>query len=73
MTLTIIGNEISLPESRMRTVVSLLEEMDVAQRFYANVELKGEILEREFFDSTPVAGGDVIEFVYFMGRGGRKC
>ena len=71
MTITINGKETSLPENRTRTIESLLEELDVAQRSYVTVELNGEILEREFFNSTAVGGGDVIEFLYFMGGGCR--
>ena len=73
MTITINGKETSLPESGTRTVESLLEELDVAQRTYVTVELNGEVLERESFISTSVNGGDVIEFLYFMGGGGRAC
>lgn len=71
MTITINGKEISLQKQGTRTVDSLLEELDVAQRGYVTVELNGEILERDSFVSTPVRGGDVLEFLYFMGGGSR--
>jgi len=71
MTITINGKETSLPENRSRTVESLLEELDVAQRSYVTVEFNGEILERELFNSTAVNSGDAIEFLYFMGGGCR--
>lgn len=73
MTITINGKETALPESRTRTVESLLEELDVAQRSYVTVELNGDVLERETFGNTAINGGDVIEFLYFMGGGGRTC
>lgn len=34
-----------------------------------SVELNGEILDREVFDTTIVKENDVIEFLYFMGGG----
>lgn len=71
MTITVNGKETSLQKQGARTVESLLEELDVAQRGYVTVELNGEILERESFVSTPVKGGDVLEFLYFMGGGSR--
>ena len=73
MTITINGKETPLQEQRTRTVESLLEELDVAQRSFVTVELNGEILERETFNTTAVNGGDVIEFLYFMGGGGGTC
>jgi len=69
MTITINGKETTLPEQLTRTVESLLEELDVAQRSYVTVELNGEVLERESFNGTAVRGGDVVEFLYFMGGG----
>ena len=69
MTITINGKETALAENPARTVESLLEELDVAQRQYVTVELNGEILERDAFGNTPVQGGDTLEFLYFMGGG----
>ena len=69
MVITINGKETQLPENPSRTIDSLLEELDVSQRLYVTVELNGEILERDAFGTTPVNGGDVIEFLYFMGGG----
>jgi sulfur carrier protein len=69
MTITINGKETTIPDNPGRTIESLLEELDVSQRLYVTVELNGEILDRETHVTTPVAGGDVIEFLYFMGGG----
>jgi sulfur carrier protein len=69
MTITINGKETSLSEDRDRTIESLLEELDVAQRLYVTVELNGDIIDRDGFATTPVKQGDVIEFLYFMGGG----
>lgn len=69
MIITINGKETSIAENPDRTVDSLLEELDVSQRLYVTVELNGEILDRPAYVITPVNGGDVIEFLYFMGGG----
>jgi sulfur carrier protein len=69
MTITVNGKEAQLPETANRTVDSLLEELDVAQRLYVTVELNGEILDRAAYETTPVKAGDSIEFLYFMGGG----
>jgi sulfur carrier protein len=69
MTITVNGKETQLPETANRTVESLLEELDVAQRLYVTVELNGEILDRATYETTPVSEGDSIEFLYFMGGG----
>ena len=69
MTITINGKETTLPENPSRTIDSLLEELDVSQRLYVSVELNGEVLDRATHVTTPVANGDVIEFLYFMGGG----
>ena len=71
MIITINGKETSLTENPHRNIDSLLEELDVSQRLYVNVELNGDIIDRELFVMTPVNPGDVIEFLYFMG-GGRQ-
>ncbi|MFO7534904.1 MAG: sulfur carrier protein ThiS [Kiritimatiellia bacterium] len=36
-----------------------------------SVELNGEILDRAAFGSTALRAGDKVEFLYFMGGGGR--
>jgi sulfur carrier protein len=69
MTITVNGKEAELLENPGRTVESLLEELDVAQRLYVTVELNGEILDRATYETTPVSEGDSIEFLYFMGGG----
>ena len=69
MTITINGKEAALAENPSRTVESLLDELEVAQRQYVTVELNGEILERDAFGTTPLQNGDTLEFLYFMGGG----
>jgi sulfur carrier protein len=69
MIITINGKETQLPENAARTIDSLLAELEVSQPLYVTVEVNGEILDRPTFETTPVAPGDVIEFLYFMGGG----
>ena len=69
MKLTINGKETIIADNPERTVESLLEELDVAQRLYVTVELNGDIVERTAFETTKVRESDVIEFLYFMGGG----
>ena len=71
MKITVNGKETLINEKQDRTIDSLLEELDVSQRLYVTVELNGEILERSAYESTPVAEGDAVEFLYFMGGGSR--
>ncbi len=69
MTITVNGATTELPENNSRTIDSLLEELKVSQRLYVTVELNGEILDRDAYESTLVTEGDAIEFLYFMGGG----
>ena len=73
MFITVNGNANQLPEKAGRSIASLLEELDVSQRLYVTVELNGTILESGALASTPVAQGDLIEFLYFMGGGQSSC
>ena len=51
------------------TVSELLEEKDVDMPDMVSVELNGEILDRDDFDTQVVTDGDQVEFLYFMGGG----
>lgn len=69
MTLAINGKQITIDSSL--SVSELLEHQDVESPDMVSVQLNGEILEREDFDSTTVSEGDEVEFLYFMGGGAR--
>lgn len=56
-----------LPQD-VRTVSRLLEHLGVEKRIVV-VEQNRRILEREEHDSTPLAEGDSIEIVHFVGGG----
>jgi len=54
------------------SVSGLLTEQKVKMPDMVSVELNGEILRRDGFDTTNLNDGDVVEFLYFMG-GGNAC
>lgn len=51
------------------TVNQLLVEQEVKMPEMVSVELNGKILKRSDFDTTVLAEGDKVEFLYFMGGG----
>ena len=69
MNLTVNGKPASIAEEGSLSVTQLLETLKVAQREYVTVELNGEILERDDFDTASVQDGATVEFLYFMGGG----
>lgn len=50
-------------------VTKLLEVQKVKMPDMVSVELNGSIIQRTTFDSTILADGDKVEFLYFMGGG----
>ncbi|HLP04953.1 MAG TPA: sulfur carrier protein ThiS [Paludibacter sp.] len=58
----------------VETPVSILELIklnNVAQPEMVSIQLNGEFVNREDYDSRLVAEGDELDFLYFMG-GGQK-
>lgn len=55
------------------TVRQLLDEANVEMQEYVSVQLNGEIIPRDAFDTTYVAEGAVVEFLYYMGGGKSVC
>ena len=70
MNVTINGKSDAVSESTL-TVLELLKLKDVEMPDMVSVQLNGDILDRAAFDSTYVAEGDEVEFLYFMGGGAR--
>ncbi|PCJ60979.1 MAG: thiamine biosynthesis protein ThiS [Planctomycetota bacterium] len=50
-------------------ITTLLKENDVEQPDMVSVQLNGEFVERDVFESTSVKENDEVEFLYFMGGG----
>ena len=64
-----INGEKELIENESLTVSDLLKLKDVKMPDMVSVELNGDILDRENFDSTNLSENDEVEFLYFMGGG----
>ena len=68
MNLQINGEKESIDQESV-TVTGLLNFKNVDMPDMVSVELNGEMLDREKFDSTQLKEGDEVEFLYFMGGG----
>lgn len=68
MNVKINGEETVLDEEKM-TVTELLKDQQVKMPEMVSVELNGQILKRDEFDTADVKEGDELEFLYFMGGG----
>jgi sulfur carrier protein len=69
MNLTVNGKPAAIDGKDTLSIFALLVELKVETPEYVTVELNGEILERENFETTRVSDGDEVEFLYFMGGG----
>lgn len=69
MTITVAGNKKEYEEGI--TITELIQKENVENADYVTVTKNDEFVERENFDTTKLAEGDVIEFLYFMGGGAR--
>jgi sulfur carrier protein len=69
MKLTVNGKTTELANNETLTITALLTALNVQQPDYVTVELNGEILERDCFDTIIAKDGDRVEFLYFMGGG----
>ncbi len=68
MKLTINGEE-KIIEKDTLTISTLLLAESVKMPEMVSVELNGEMVERDVFDTQEVKEGDALEFLYFMGGG----
>jgi sulfur carrier protein len=68
MKIKINGEEETL-ESGAVSVTGLLKIKDVKMPDMVSVELNGDILDRNDFETTQINDGDEVEFLYFMGGG----
>ncbi len=69
MQLTVNGKPTTIEGKETLSITALLAELQVKDALYVTVELNGEIVDREHFDTTIVAAGNSVEFLYFMGGG----
>ena len=68
MQLTINGEKKEMTPETM-TVTELLAHQGVEMPDMVSVQVNGDFLEREAFDSRVVKEGDEVDFLYFMGGG----
>ncbi|MDR3308387.1 MAG: sulfur carrier protein ThiS [Tannerella sp.] len=57
--------EVSLP----LLLSELIRQNNVLQPDMVTVQINGEYVQRENFDTTAINDGDVVDFLYFMGGG----
>ena len=69
MKLTVNGNEVKSKQGL--NVNEFLFEQAVKMPEMVSVELNGAILPRAEFETTQLSEDDKVEFLYFMGGGGR--
>lgn len=51
------------------SLLDLIKENKVEQPDMVSVQINGEFILREKFNSTIIAEGDEVDFLYFMGGG----
>ena len=66
--MTINGEKKEVTPETM-TVTELLAHQGVEMPDMVSVQVNGDFLEREAFDSRVVKEGDEVDFLYFMGGG----
>ena len=65
----IINGEDKTFDGDVLLVTELLAKENVQMPDMVSVEVNGDFLERDQFDTTSVKDGDKVEFLYFMGGG----
>jgi sulfur carrier protein len=65
----VINGEQEMLEKESVTVAELLKIKGVDAPDMVSVQKNGAFVERAQFDTTPVADGDSVDFLYFMGGG----
>lgn len=61
-------------EQEIESAISLLDlikENKVEQPDMVSLQINGEFIAREKFNSTIISEGDEVDFLYFMGGGSR--
>ena len=67
MKIIVNGNEVNC--SKGLAVSKLLVEQNVKMPDVVSVEINGQILRRNEFETTTLKDDDKVEFLYFMGGG----
>ncbi|PCI28722.1 MAG: thiamine biosynthesis protein ThiS [SAR324 cluster bacterium] len=64
-----VNGEAQVVEESNITVTNLLKVKDVEMPDMVSVQLNGEFVDRENYDTQIVKDQDEVEFLYFMGGG----
>lgn len=67
MTITVAGNKKEAADNL--TVAQLIADENVETPQYVTVTINDDFVQSGTFDETVLKGGDVVEFLYFMGGG----
>lgn len=67
MNITVAGNKKEVEEGL--SIAKLIIDENVENPEYVTVTVNDEFVEKEDFESTKLAEGDSVEFLYFMGGG----
>lgn len=67
MTITVAGNKKEVADNL--TVAQLIADENVETPQYVTVTINDDFVQSGTFDETVLKGGDVVEFLYFMGGG----
>lgn len=51
------------------SIAELIKLNNVAQPSMVSIQLNGQFVNRDDFDTTTVSDGDELDFLYFMGGG----
>jgi sulfur carrier protein len=69
--ITVNGEPQAIQEETI-TVAQLLIHNKVKMPEMVSVQLNGEFLDRQFFETTTLKHADEVDFLYFMGGGAAK-
>ena len=67
-----VNDKVFTVDEAALTVADVLQRASVANPEMVAVQLNGEFVAKEKLAHTPVAEGDEVDFIYFMGGGAPK-
>ncbi|OGG94734.1 MAG: thiamine biosynthesis protein ThiS [Candidatus Lambdaproteobacteria bacterium RIFOXYD2_FULL_50_16] len=67
MELMVNGEKVTLEGGA--NLSALLAQQKVENPAMVSVQINGEFVEKEQYESSPLAEGDEVDFLYFMGGG----
>ena len=67
MKITVAGNIKEVSDGL--TVAQLVADEKLEMPEYVTVTVNNDFVEHDFFETTSLKDGDIVEFLYFMGGG----